>query len=67
MVSSSRKSPHEPREEADLEGAGALQGNVGVGGYGADMSRFRLLPTPEQEHALFDALQRCAVCVELGS
>jgi putative transposase len=27
-------------------------GFVGVGGYGAAMSRFRLLPTPEQEQAL---------------
>jgi len=27
-------------------------GDVGGGGYGADMSRFRLLPTPEQEEAL---------------
>ena len=26
--------------------------DVGVGGYGADMSRFRLLPTPEQDGAL---------------
>ena len=26
--------------------------DVGVGGYGAGMSRFRLLPTPEQEQAL---------------
>jgi hypothetical protein len=39
--------------DADLEGFGcAGAGVVGVGGYGADMSRFRLLPTPEQEQAL---------------
>ena len=32
---------------------GALKpSDVGVGGYGADMSRFRLMPTPEQEQAL---------------
>ncbi len=30
----------------------ARAAGVGAGGYGADMSRFRLLPTPEQEQAL---------------
>jgi putative transposase len=30
----------------------ATPGDVGGDGYGADMSRFRLLPTPEQEQAL---------------
>ena len=29
-----------------------MAGDVGVGSYGADMSRFRLVPTPEQEEAL---------------
>src|SRR5258705_13789956 len=35
---------------------------VGGGVYGADVSRFRLLPTPEEE----EALSGCAVCVEFG-
>jgi putative transposase len=40
-------------EKADPEGWGrARAGIVGVSGYGADMSRFRLLPTPEQEEGL---------------
>src|SRR5215471_5379502 len=40
-------------EEADRDGdARTRVGVVGVGGYGADMSRFRLLPTLEQEQAL---------------
>jgi hypothetical protein len=39
--------------EVDAEGrACAEAGDVGVGAYGADMSRFRLLPTPDQEEAL---------------
>jgi putative transposase len=37
--------------ELDLDGV-CRGRDVGVGGYGADMSRLRLLPTPEQEEAL---------------
>ena len=36
-------------EEADRGGTCAGTGVVGGGGYGSGMSRFRLLPTPEQE------------------
>jgi putative transposase len=40
-------------EEADPQGCGrAWAGDVGGGGYGADVSRFRLLLTPDQQEAL---------------